>query len=239
MNKTFKSDVPMPPKIAVLPRDGRGYPIPANVLRKENGTAVFTANDAHWEWHALQQSLCAVTGTKMDDDDVWMICGPGSAFDPRGMINDLPVCGEAKDYAMKVCPYLATFRYQGLTPEQKARINLGPNRKGIDVTRDYTPMDRHIAARVNGFIITQSKEGGIMYLPNRLYEEVEVWVDGKRTQHTVGPDAVMKEHLTEGLANLLSAGISLADIPEYFLLALSGDIGGHFPWNRDMGDFPL
>ena len=39
--------------------------------------------------------------------DTWLIGGKGSAFDPRGLYNDPPVCGEAKDYAMQVCPYLA------------------------------------------------------------------------------------------------------------------------------------
>ena len=42
---------------------------------------------------------------------LWLIGGKGSAFDPRGLYNDPPVCGEAKDYAMQVYPYLAMPSY--------------------------------------------------------------------------------------------------------------------------------
>ena len=49
-----------------------------------------------------------------DPDDIWTAAlqeayasAPNDEVILGGLYNDPPVCGEAKDYAMQVCPYLA------------------------------------------------------------------------------------------------------------------------------------
>lgn len=101
----------MPERIARLPRDKRGYPIPWNVLR-DGETAFFTVNDDRRTWEALRRGLCPICGDKLGRW-LWLLGGPRSAFDPDGCYADLPGHRECIKFALRTCPYLAAPKYLG------------------------------------------------------------------------------------------------------------------------------
>lgn len=100
----------IPPRIAKLPVDGRGYPIPWNVLIGKDRMPIFTANDSIKHSIAFRNNLCPICGEGLDPIR-WFIGGPLSAFDPHGWYMDLPVHQECAEYALQVCPYLACRKY--------------------------------------------------------------------------------------------------------------------------------
>ena len=72
----------MPARIARLPRDRRGYPIPCETCCA-NGTALFTVNDDRRRWAAIRQGLCPICG-EVPGKWKWFVVGPRSAFDEHG-----------------------------------------------------------------------------------------------------------------------------------------------------------
>jgi len=103
----------VPDRIARLPRDPRGFPIPWNVLRTEDGaTAFFTVNDDRKAWRALREGLCPLCGERLGRW-LWFVGGPRSAFDPSGYYIDLPGHRECMEFALRTCPYLAAPKYLG------------------------------------------------------------------------------------------------------------------------------
>lgn len=105
---------PMPPRIAQLPRDSRGYPIPWNVLRRASGERagepIFTVNDDRRAFRALRERLCPICGGPLGRWQ-WFTGGPRSAFDEHGWYLDLPGHRECAEYALAVCPYLSATKY--------------------------------------------------------------------------------------------------------------------------------
>jgi hypothetical protein len=101
----------VPERIARLPRDPRGYPIPWNVLR-EGDTAFFTINDDRRAWEALRKGLCPICGERLGRY-LWFVGGPRSAFDPGGCYLDLPGHRDCMEFALMTCPYLAMPKYLG------------------------------------------------------------------------------------------------------------------------------
>jgi hypothetical protein len=105
-------DQQLPPRIARLPVDKRGYPIPWNVLRAEDGTPFFTVNDDRKAWRAVREGLCPICGEHLGRWR-WLAGGPRSAFDPGGCYLDLPMHRECAEFALATCPYLALPKYLG------------------------------------------------------------------------------------------------------------------------------
>lgn len=102
----------MPERIARLDTDERGYPIPWNVLRAEDGTPFFTVNDDRKSWQALRQHLCPICGGPLGRWN-WFAGGPRSAFEEHGWYLDLPGHHECIQFALATCPYLAAPKYLG------------------------------------------------------------------------------------------------------------------------------
>lgn len=102
----------LPPRIAQLPKDSRGYPIPWNVLRGVDDAPLFTVNDDRRHWLALRQGLCPICGERLGRW-IWFVGGPRSAFDEHGWYLDLPGHQECMTFALATCPYLALPRYMG------------------------------------------------------------------------------------------------------------------------------
>jgi hypothetical protein len=105
-------ELPIPPRIASLPVDSRGYPIPWNVLRNAAGEVFFTVNDDRKAWEALRRQLCPICGERLGKWK-WFVGGPRSAFDEHGWYLDLPGHHECMQYALTICPYLAAPKYLG------------------------------------------------------------------------------------------------------------------------------
>ena len=174
----------MPARIARLPRDPRGYPIPWNVLRA-NGTAFFTVNDDRRHWIAIRRSLCPICGEALGQWK-WFVGGPRSAFDPNGWYSDLPGHRECIEFSLQTCPYLAAPKYLGridvpdwskLPPEAKVLM---------DVTQIPERPDVFVA--VAGHRIELKPNGPTLpYVrPQKPIAAVQYWLHGKRLSDPEG-----------------------------------------------------
>jgi hypothetical protein len=104
--------IEMPERIAKLPRDSRGYPIPYNIVRGNDGTPMFTINDSRKHMECLLGNLCPLCGEVLGRWK-WFVGGPLSAFHPKGAYIDLPGHSQCERFALQTCPYLAAPRYLG------------------------------------------------------------------------------------------------------------------------------
>lgn len=105
-------NIMMPDRIARLPKDKRGYPIPWNVQIGKDDTPLFTVNDQEKHFEALLRQLCPICGERLGKWK-WFVGGILSAFDPRGAYYDLPGHHECETFALQVCPYLSMPKYLG------------------------------------------------------------------------------------------------------------------------------
>ena len=104
--------IEMPARIARLERDARGYPIPWNVLRADDGTPFFTVSDDRRAWQALREQLCPICGERLGRWK-WFIGGPRSAFHEHGWYLDQPAHHECARFALQTCPHLSMPKYAG------------------------------------------------------------------------------------------------------------------------------
>jgi hypothetical protein len=165
---TDLSIVPMPPRIAALRRDSRGYPIAATV----DVTRLpidFTITDPVIWMRFVQTRLCGVCGVPL---------GAHKAFvgGPLSMANrvfyDLPMHRECAEYSLRVCPYLAAprFAHRRKVPDGVHVIAVAsdtrPNEFGLAIARNY-----HLV-EVNGDVVLRA---------HRWEAPIEWWSRGERT----------------------------------------------------------
>ena len=112
MARSYNGPALIPERISRLSKDKRGYPIPWNVLRAEDGTPFFTVNDDVKTWTAIRRDLCPICGERLGRWR-WFVGGILSAFDENGWYLDLPGHRECIAYALATCPYLAAPKYLG------------------------------------------------------------------------------------------------------------------------------
>lgn len=99
---TPREDVPMPPRIATLPRDARGYPVPWFVEWRD-GVPLFPVLDPRKWSRAVRHHLCWVCGQPLGRMMVFPI-GPMCAIN---RITSEPGCHrDCAIYSVKVCPFL-------------------------------------------------------------------------------------------------------------------------------------
>jgi hypothetical protein len=111
IRKNWK-DVPLPKLMDEhCERDPRGMPVPFVVLKDQAGKHHFKINDTEKTVQCMMGGLCTICGQKMSVHDRWLVGGIASAFDKRGFYIDHPVHQECAEYALKVCPYLASRNY--------------------------------------------------------------------------------------------------------------------------------
>ena len=96
----------MPARIAALPRDRRGLPIPVIVMRDGLDEPHFTMNDTRAVARITREGRCGICGDRLGAYKCF-VGGPGSAFHPDGRYFDGPVHLECGEFALRVCPYLA------------------------------------------------------------------------------------------------------------------------------------
>lgn len=129
------NEVLMPPRIAALPRDARGFPVPWNILWV-NGVPNFAINDSMKHIQAVTGCLCPICGESLGKWK-WFVGGPKSAFDPNGWYIDLPGHVECIEYALQVCPYLSVRNYHRETPLIE-RVKIPEGHEVLDETQDPT-----------------------------------------------------------------------------------------------------
>jgi hypothetical protein len=167
----------LPSRMAKLPRDPRGYPIPVIVLIDQDGRPHFQINDDVIVQRCLRDRLCSICGERLTRG-TWFIGGAMSAFDPHGAYIDGPVHGECARYALQVCPYLAA-------PNYARRLDGKTNPRVPDhvVTLDRTVLEGRptifVAVMSRGFDLGRG-DWQPVYRPRRPYMRVEYWRHGQQ-----------------------------------------------------------
>lgn len=117
-------NIDLPPRIAQLPKDHRGYPVPHIVMRDENGKPLFAMNDLYVVQEAVKDNLCHICGQELDPNP-WFTGGPGSALlnGNHAAYFDGPMHYECMEFALRVCPYLTgrQERFIAATLEKKMK----------------------------------------------------------------------------------------------------------------------
>lgn len=170
----------IPARMAHLPKDARGYPIPFIVARTSDGAAHFTINDEVKVRHALERRLCGICGKLMHKTKLWLVGGPGSAFAKRGAYIDGPVHYECGQYALAVCPYLAMPNYARRIDDRKVT---DAQRKEFAIFSDPTMIPEQPEVFVFGCtrgINIATHRYGRMIVPLRPWDAVEYWKGGQR-----------------------------------------------------------
>lgn len=105
-------DVPMPDAVAALPRDARGFPVPAFVYRPDDWAAgepldlrVLDTDAALVLMRARRCGVCGLpVGYRM-----WFIGGPMCLYN---RIFETPTHRECAEYAMLACPHLSNAKHE-------------------------------------------------------------------------------------------------------------------------------
>jgi hypothetical protein len=116
--------VPMPPAIAALPRDERGYPIPAFVATLADGTRDLRVASGAYKVRVAREKICWICARPLT---------PRVAFitGPLGMQNrhagDGPMHVTCAKYAIQVCPHLnsehSQIREANRPPGERTGVN--------------------------------------------------------------------------------------------------------------------
>lgn len=135
--------VPMPPRIARLPRNTAGYPTPWFVATLGDGTRDFRIADQRRFGEALRHHRCWICG-EPTGRYVAFVIGPMCAV--NRISAEPPSHRECAVYAAQVCPFLAvpTMRRrengipEGATEAAGVAIKRNPGVALVWVTRDFT-----------------------------------------------------------------------------------------------------
>ena len=100
-----------------LARDARGYPIPFIVVIDRAGKPQFTINDGDRVEQCRKKTLCSICGKRIAGAP-WFVGGSRCFVHERGAFVDPPVHRECGEYALRVCPFLAT-PYSGRIDDAK------------------------------------------------------------------------------------------------------------------------
>jgi hypothetical protein len=179
------TDVPIPPRMQQLPRDPRGYPIPATVLVTA-GRPHFTINDEATRQRLISEDRCPICGQRINGVR-WFVGGPLSAFHLRGRYIDPPMHDECAHYALQVCPYLAAPNYSG---RLDARTLSADDRMPVLIDPTMIPERPQLFVAVLALkqrftVIPKTKH--VLYIaPKRPYLRVEYWRHGERVDDAEG-----------------------------------------------------
>lgn len=173
----------MPPKIAALPRDARGYPIPYIVLRDADGNAILGANDYVRVVKSIRDRLCHVCGQPLGKT-VWLVGGPASALanGDHGAWGDGPLHDVCMRYAMAVCPYLAhrTVKPMAEITERRA------TEAGATMLPDIPGIGGMPVVFVAVAVRQWRVEGGPVFIAPKPYDDITYWQDGHQLRRLAG-----------------------------------------------------
>jgi hypothetical protein len=176
---TQRLAVEVPPKMRLLDRDRRGYPVPWIVQRDLTGRPFFVMNDMERTMACGRRKVCGICGAKLERD-VWLIGGPGAAFHEHGAYLDPPMHRQCATYALQVCPYIGA-RYSGRA--DLALVKHGKWHPAQRVLTDETMIPEQppffVLARTGAArMIVEDKAP--RFLPRRPWLAVELWRWGEQ-----------------------------------------------------------
>lgn len=106
-------DVPLPAGLNERPKDARGYPITFVTLIQADGTPDFTTIDAGKIVECIQRAVCGMCGQGWpgpyfdEQDHLRAFIGGPLSIENRNFL-DPPMHVPCAEYAMQVCPHIAT-----------------------------------------------------------------------------------------------------------------------------------
>ncbi len=164
MNAKAFLEVEMPPAVARLEKDRRGYPIPYTVMYV-NGVPDFTMVDPE-KWVRLTKIKgCGICGKPLTGR-MFFVGGP------RCLVNmvffDHPMHEECAVYALKVCPFLCM-------PNAHYRRRVAENVEIIKSVSDQKP-EVFMLGESRGYSLVRN--GQEVLLQAKPWENVRWWKDG-------------------------------------------------------------
>lgn len=93
----------IPPQLAHLKLDERGYPIPYFVPMI-SGKPNFRYQDPTKRNYCIYQKLCSICGANLRSDDNWIVTGPGGY--KNQVTSDAPMHLVCAKFSMEVCPHI-------------------------------------------------------------------------------------------------------------------------------------
>jgi hypothetical protein len=134
--------VPMPPRIATLPRDHRGYPVPFFV-QWMNGKPEFPIFDPHKWRRCVDHKLCWICGQRLGRHLAYAV-GPMCTI--NRVSSEPAQHRECAEYALRVCPFLInpamrrvpTEKYGSVTPPGGIMDERNPGVMALWVTPSFS-----------------------------------------------------------------------------------------------------
>lgn len=132
----------MPSRIASLPRDRRGLPIPHTVAWVDGAPDFRVIDPIKWD-RAVCFRRCGICGDVLGHK-VAFVGGPGSIG--NRLFTDLPMHRDCAIYALRTCPFLAApkFSYAKRPPSDTRTIEVvseqRPDTFGLGITRGFKPV---------------------------------------------------------------------------------------------------
>jgi hypothetical protein len=182
--------IPIPHRMAHLPLDRRGLPVPVIVMHDLAGNPIFAANDEMERQRVIREDRCQICGDRLNRGR-WFVGGTLSVAAKHGLNLDSGMHDECCHYALKVCPYLAAPRYGALVGE-KAIAKSGA-RDAVMImptgTEGNTRPELFLAVMAVGQELRQGGRliGGMVYgvrpKPGSI-RKLEIWRHGTRLMPT-------------------------------------------------------
>ena len=146
--------IAMPPEVAARPRDKRGLPILFTSEIEDDGTPNFRVSDGRKVAECAKKQLCGVCGQKLG---YWIAFIGGPMGCENRCFADPPMHRACAEYALNVCPYLATKADRSLALQAKhgdefaandpTLIVEKPSKVGLYMTRGF-----RLIPNGNGFL---------------------------------------------------------------------------------------
>ena len=170
--------VPIPPKMRLLARDRRGYPVPWIVQRDLDGRPFFVMNDVANVLACGRRKLCGICGKKLERD-CWFVGGPGAALHEHGAFLDPPMHRACATYALQVCPYIAS-RYTGRVDAALVSRGRWDARQRVIVEDGMIPEQPpfFVLAKTATSRMNVDDRGAPRFHPRRPWLAVEFWRRG-------------------------------------------------------------
>lgn len=134
MKKIDPKTIELPPRMAHLERDARGYPIFYSLFINPDSEEVdFTAIDTRKMKEIARKKLCALCGgslLKTFSGSLWhptYFIGGAYSVCKSQTFNDGPMHQECAEYATEVCPWMAMPNYKRNLTDEKVKNYIQPN----------------------------------------------------------------------------------------------------------------
>lgn len=198
--------VPIPARMAHLPLDPRGFPVPHVVLKDSEGAAYhFAVNDHSKVAACAREGRCHICGTALFRGR-WYVGGPLSAFHRNGAYFDGGMHDECAHFALKVCPWLAAPKYA-----RRIDVVKSVAKKGVFAV-DTTTIPMRPPLFVAVMAIGEKVAAAGNFLPTKPYRKIEFWRAGERVPYEEGARISAAE--IERLVAEIRAGLHARVDPE-------------------------